>query len=160
MRVDRERRSGHRPWITASWPLVALKALGLILGLLASFGRAQDITWWNLGFDARIHQFDTLGSPELYILGTQPLCTELPGLSSGQQKLCQLYQDHMAPIGDGARLGIEECRYQFSSRRWNCSTAETGSVFGRVTAIGEFDFYLSGVPFFSLLLVERRLHRG
>ena len=91
----------------------------------------------NLGFDARIHQFDTLGSPELYILGTQPLCTELPGLSSGQQKLCQLYQDHMAPIGDGARLGIEECRYQFSSRRWNCSTAETGSVFGRVTAIGE-----------------------
>ena len=63
----------------------------------------------NLGFDSRIHQFETLSSPELFILGTQPLCAELPGLSSGQQKLCQLYQDHMGPIGEGARLGIEEC---------------------------------------------------
>lgn len=55
-----------------------------------------------------------------------------------QRKLCQLYQDHMSYIGDGARTGIKECQYQFKQRRWNCSTVDSTSVFGRVMHIGEF----------------------
>lgn len=57
----------------------------------------------------------------------------------GQRKLCQLYQDHMTYIGDGAKTGIKECQYQFRQRRWNCSTVDNTSVFGRVMQIGKFN---------------------
>lgn len=40
-------------------------------------------------------------------------------------------------IGDGAKTGIKECQYQFRQRRWNCSTVDNSSVFGRVMQIGE-----------------------
>lgn len=59
-------------------------------------------------------------------------------LLQGQRKLCQLYQDHIVHIGEGARMGIKECQYQFRQRRWNCSTVDNSSVFGRVMQIGEF----------------------
>ncbi|KAK3540511.1 hypothetical protein QTP70_032467 [Hemibagrus guttatus] len=74
--------------------------------------------------------------PEAYIIGAQPLCSQLAGLSKGQKKLCQLYQDHMQYIGEGAKTGIRECQYQFRHRRWNCSTVDNSSVFGRVMQIG------------------------
>lgn len=50
----------------------------------------------------------------------------------------------MMYIGDGAKTGIKECQYQFRNRRWNCSTVDNSSVFGRVMQIGEFYlfFYL------------------
>lgn len=75
--------------------------------------------------------------PEAYIIGAQPLCSQLVGLSKGQKKLCQLYQDHMQYIGEGAKTGIRECQYQFRHRRWNCSTVDNSSVFGRVMQIGK-----------------------
>lgn len=75
--------------------------------------------------------------PEAYIIGAQPLCSQLVGLSQGQKKLCQLYQDHMQYIGEGAKTGIRECQHQFRHRRWNCSTVDNSSVFGRVMQIGK-----------------------
>lgn len=75
--------------------------------------------------------------PEMFIIGAQPLCSQLPGLSPGQRKLCQLYQEHMVYIGEGAKMGIKECQYQFRQRRWNCSTVDDTSVFGRVMQIGK-----------------------
>uniref|UniRef100_A0A8C4SXY7 Protein Wnt n=1 Tax=Erpetoichthys calabaricus TaxID=27687 RepID=A0A8C4SXY7_ERPCA len=74
--------------------------------------------------------------PEMYIIGAQPLCSQLTGLSQGQRKLCQLYQDHMVYIGEGAKMGIKECQFQFRQRRWNCSTVDNTSVFGRIMQIG------------------------
>ncbi|KAB0390670.1 hypothetical protein E2I00_018830 [Balaenoptera physalus] len=41
----------------------------------------------------------------------------------------------MAYIGEGARTGIRECQHQFRQRRWNCSTVDDASVFGRVMQI-------------------------
>lgn len=75
--------------------------------------------------------------PEMFIIGAQPVCSQLPGLSPGQRKLCQLYQEHMAYIGEGAKTGIKECQHQFRHRRWNCSTVGDSSVFGRVMQIGK-----------------------
>ena len=75
--------------------------------------------------------------PEVFIIGAQPVCSQLPGLSPGQRKLCQLYQEHMAYIGEGAKTGIKECQYQFRQRRWNCSIVDNTSVFGRVMQIGK-----------------------
>ncbi|XP_063952373.1 protein Wnt-5b-like [Lytechinus pictus] len=114
----------------------ALILLWTFVGILSpSFTRAQDTTWINLGLDTRVQQFDAFRNPELFILGTQPLCSELLGLSPGQQKLCQLYQDHMAPIGEGAKMSIDECQNQFTNRRWNCSTVDSRNVFGKVLSI-------------------------
>ncbi|KAK2899095.1 hypothetical protein Q8A67_010513 [Cirrhinus molitorella] len=86
-------------------------------------------SWWSLAMNPLL-------IPEAYIIGGQPLCSQLAGLSKGQKKLCQLYQDHMHFIGEGAKTGIRECQYQFRNRRWNCSTVDNTSVFGRVMQIG------------------------
>jgi len=81
---------------------------------------------------------------------SSPLCARLPGLSPGQRRFCQLYEDHMPAVGRGIKLAVAECQRQFRFRRWNCSTtptAQTGnanvtsSLFGRVTDIGQFGIY-------------------
>lgn len=43
----------------------------------------------------------------------------------------------MSYIGEGAKTGIRECQHQFRQRRWNCSTVDDASVFGRVMQIGK-----------------------
>lgn len=95
--------------------------------------------WWSvhLSYFLRSLAMNPIQRPEMYIIGAQPLCSQLTGLSQGQRKLCQLYQDHMVYIGEGAKTGIKECQYQFRQRRWNCSTVDNTSVFGRVMQIGE-----------------------
>ncbi|XP_032822448.1 protein Wnt-5b-like [Petromyzon marinus] len=112
-------------------PLLLLLPAFLVLLLLLLCHRAcvDASEWWSLAMNP-------LQRPELYLLGAQPLCSQLVGLSQGQRKLCQLYQDHVVHIGDGARLAIRECQHQFRNRRWNCSTADSDSVFGRLTQIG------------------------
>ncbi|XP_069499747.1 protein Wnt-5a isoform X2 [Ambystoma mexicanum] len=102
-------------------------ALALLCALLQVDIEAS--SWWSLAMNP-------VQIPEAYIVGAQPLCSQLPGLSPGQKKLCQLYQDHMPYIGEGAKTGIKECQYQFRHRRWNCSTVDNASVFGRVMQIG------------------------
>ena len=75
------------------------------------------------------------GRHQLYVLGSgsvTPACLRIGGLSPRQTKFCQLYPDHMASIGRGARMAIAECQWQFRYRRWNCSTVEDNSVFGPV----------------------------
>lgn len=76
-----------------------------------------------------------------------PVCSQIPGLSPGQAKLCHLYQDHMAGVGRGARAGIDECQWQFRHRRWNCSITQDSTVFGPIMKIGKTFIYL----FFLLL---------
>jgi len=75
------------------------------------------------------------GHQQLYVLGSRsvtPACLRTGGLSPRQTKFCQLYPDHMASVGRGARMAIAECQWQFRNRRWNCSTVNDNSVFGPV----------------------------
>ncbi|CAM2097721.1 unnamed protein product [Caretta caretta] len=106
-------------------------SLLLTLALLCSCTQllADANSWWSLAMNP-------VQRPEMYIIGAQPVCSQLPGLSPGQRKLCQLYQEHMVYIGEGAKNAIKECQYQFRQRRWNCSTVDNVSVFGRVMKIG------------------------
>ncbi|XP_023666199.1 protein Wnt-5b isoform X2 [Paramormyrops kingsleyae] len=103
--------------------------LVLVLSACSSRLMVDANSWWSLAMNP-------IQRPEMYIIGAQPLCSQLTGLSQGQRKLCQLYQDHMVYIGEGAKTGIKECQYQFKNRRWNCSTVDNTSVFGRVMQIG------------------------
>uniref|UniRef100_A0A4W2BMF6 Protein Wnt n=1 Tax=Bos indicus x Bos taurus TaxID=30522 RepID=A0A4W2BMF6_BOBOX len=104
----------------------------MALAIFLSFAQVviEANSWWSLGMNNPVQM------SEVYIIGAQPLCSQLAGLSQGQKKLCHLYQDHMQYIGEGAKTGIKECQYQFRHRRWNCSTVDNTSVFGRVMQIG------------------------
>ena len=67
------------------------------------------------------------------------LCDNIPGLVGKQRRLCRVHPDVMVSLGKGARLGVEECQYQFRAQRWNCSTLERdASVFGKVMLKGIF----------------------
>ncbi|KAJ9598823.1 hypothetical protein L9F63_026641, partial [Diploptera punctata] len=87
---------------------------------------AQDRRLWRSRQSAEVVR---LPQPQ-YLIGAKPLCSQIKGLSPGQSKLCQLYQDHMGPVGRGVRMGITECQWQFITRRWNCSTVHNNTVFG------------------------------
>ncbi|XP_038628749.1 protein Wnt-5a [Tachyglossus aculeatus] len=108
------------------------KCFLVALAIFSSFTQVviEASSWWSLGMNNPVQM------SEVYIIGAQPLCSQLAGLSQGQKKLCHLYQDHMQYIGEGAKTGIKECQYQFRHRRWNCSTVDNTSVFGRVMQIG------------------------
>jgi len=83
------------------------------------------------------------GGNQLFVLGGQsvtPACLRAGGLSPRQTKFCQLYPDHMASVGRGARVAITECQWQFRHRRWNCSTVNDNSVFGPVIDRGMLSF--------------------
>jgi len=125
------------------WYLV----LGVCLSVVVEPGCAVKHlgSWMNIGMQG----YSVIAQPEQYkkqykegkystysTLETSPnICTKINGLSSGQQKLCMLYTDHMLHVGRGARSGIGECQYQFRNRRWNCSTVEDTTVFGPVLSI-------------------------
>ena len=86
--------------------------------------------------------------------GGAALCSRLGGLSRGQRRFWQLYDDHMPSVARAARLAVAECQRQFRYRRWNCSTVpqqqqQTGSanvtsssLFGHVTDIGLLTFVI------------------
>ncbi|XP_077983929.1 protein Wnt-5b-like [Glandiceps talaboti] len=106
----------------------------IILVILTTLQRISDgQTWWQLGLQPQL--FESWSKIGIISSSIHSQCNELTGLSEGQVKLCQLYQDHMKSISNGAKTGIDECQNQFSKRRWNCSTVDDQTVFGRVMSI-------------------------
>ena len=74
----------------------------------------------------------------LHTLGARVLCNTIPGLVGRQKRLCRMHPDLMLPLGEGARMGVEECQHHFRDQRWNCSTVNRdASLFGRVMLRGE-----------------------
>ncbi|XP_064606530.1 protein Wnt-7b-like isoform X2 [Liolophura sinensis] len=70
-------------------------------------------------------------------LGANIICNKIPGLAPKQRTICQSRPDAIVAIGEGAKLGISECQYQFRNKRWNCSNIGSGdSMFGHVHLVG------------------------
>lgn len=88
-------------------------------------------------FRSPMAQLSLHENPEIYFLAVKPLCSQLPGLSPGQTRVCELFMDHMPAVAIGARQAIEECQFQFHTRRWNCSTPYGSGVFGPEHKLGE-----------------------
>ncbi|XP_061437335.1 protein Wnt-7b-like, partial [Lethenteron reissneri] len=63
--------------------------------------------------------------------GANIICGKIPGLSPRQRALCRSRPDAMVVVGEGARLGIGECRHQFRFSRWNCLALGEETVFGQ-----------------------------
>lgn len=72
---------------------------------------------------------------ELMHADRTPGCEFIPGLSSGQSRLCHLYHDHMNVVAQGAQQALVECKHQFQHMRWNCSLEDNVNVFGPVVQI-------------------------
>lgn len=65
-------------------------------------------------------------------------CDNSPYLEPRQRELCAKEKKLIDVIGAGASMGIEECKYQFRGRRWNCTTFNSTDVFGNVIKISKF----------------------
>ncbi|XP_077487855.1 wnt oncogene analog 2 isoform X2 [Amblyomma americanum] len=65
------------------------------------------------------------------------ICDRIRGLTAAQRRFCAARPDVMVAVGEGALLGLAECRRQFRHRRWNCSdTGAYESGFGQLFTVG------------------------
>jgi len=124
-----------------------MKKLYLFVGIFVAVVSVNTVlavknlgTWMSIGLQGYsvIDNPDQFNSEDQYNTiadNSRSMCRRIKGLSSGQEKLCLLYTDHMLHVGRGARSGIGECQYQFRNRRWNCSTVDDSTVFGPVLSI-------------------------
>nr|CDI40108.1 WNTA protein [Euperipatoides kanangrensis] len=87
-------------------------------------------TWWLLGTPAAYQS--TL---ELKPTNYKKHCKDLNYLEERQKEICGWSQNILKTIGKGAMMGIEECQNQFRTRRWNCTTFNTTTVFGGILQI-------------------------
>ena len=71
-------------------------------------------------------------------LGANIICNKIPGLAPKQRNICGTRPDAIVAIGEGAKLGMAECRYQFQNFRWNCTLTDSDvSMFGYEKLGGE-----------------------
>ncbi|XP_020280987.1 protein Wnt-7b isoform X2 [Pseudomyrmex gracilis] len=68
------------------------------------------------------------------------VCSRISGLTRSQRELCRKAPYTMPAVGEGAALGLRECRHQFRHHRWNCSHVQVqlsnDQVFGHVVVVG------------------------
>ncbi|KAI4472643.1 hypothetical protein M0802_016619, partial [Mischocyttarus mexicanus] len=69
------------------------------------------------------------------------VCGRIPGLAKSQREQCRKAPHAMPAVGEGAELGLRECRHQFRHHRWNCSNVANDQVFGHVVVVGEHLIY-------------------
>ena len=75
-------------------------------------------------------------------VATEESCEQLKGLINRQKQVCRRNVEIMDSVKKGAGKAIEECQFQFTNRRWNCSTVDENSIFGNVLNQGKAFCYL------------------
>ncbi|XP_045216271.1 protein Wnt-4-like [Mercenaria mercenaria] len=91
-------------------------------------------SWWYLGVlgtSASLSR-DTRQTSSVSV---NEMCNNSPYLEPRQRELCAKEKRLIDVISAGASMGIEECKHQFSGRRWNCTTFNNTDVFGNVIKI-------------------------
>ncbi len=81
-----------------------------------------------LGLASSAYQ-TTLTSPKINF---KSKCSKIAVFAPRQREICTKSKNVLDIISKGASMGIEECKNQFIDRRWNCTTFNTTSVFGKV----------------------------
>uniref|UniRef100_T1JPJ6 Protein Wnt n=1 Tax=Strigamia maritima TaxID=126957 RepID=T1JPJ6_STRMM len=99
--------------------------------ILVCLVKASSANWWLLGMPSTYQS--TL---ELKATNYKQHCSKLHYLVKRQRELCDLSENVLKSVGNGAKMGIDECQYQFRMSRWNCSTfSDSPSVFGGMLKI-------------------------
>ncbi|XP_053985646.1 protein Wnt-2b-A-like [Hylaeus anthracinus] len=80
------------------------------------------------------------------------VCGRIPGLAKSQREQCRKAPHAMPAVGEGAELGLRECRHQFRHHRWNCSHVANDQVFGHVVVVGKDCPVTAASPLFIMLL--------
>lgn len=66
-------------------------------------------------------------------------CHKLRYQVKENRDLCVLSHRALQTVSRGAKLGIDECQFQFRASRWNCTTfTNIPSVFGGVLNVSEY----------------------
>ena len=63
-------------------------------------------------------------------------CKRLPGLTEKQVRWCKSHHVFMQPIVSGTKLGLDECKRRFETRRWSCPIGQPDN-FGKALATGK-----------------------
>ncbi|XP_032235280.2 protein Wnt-7b isoform X8 [Nematostella vectensis] len=75
------------------------------------------------------------GSKKLFVdsvaIPPSIICTRIQPLSAKQMRFCEDKPGTMVSISQGYDLGVEECKYQFRNKRWNCSLLGEERPFGQ-----------------------------
>ena len=62
-------------------------------------------------------------------MGTPSICDQLASsLDTKQIQFCKKHPGFMTSVQTGATRAIDECKFQFRTRRWNCSTLDDDDV--------------------------------
>ncbi|KAH3837426.1 protein Wnt-4-like [Dreissena polymorpha] len=101
----------------------------LLVVLVVEQARAS---WWYLGV---LGTSGSLSRDTRQISDPAAACDNSPYLDATQRELCRKEKRLLDVIGAGASMGIEECKFQFKGRRWNCTTFNNTDVFGNVIKI-------------------------
>ncbi|XP_033728481.1 protein Wnt-1-like isoform X2 [Pecten maximus] len=113
--------------------------LFIILVLTAAFHFGQGkktklkgTKWWTLA---------NIGQPSNDLHSNTQLYNNpsLLPLTKRQRRLVTKNPGTILALMTGARMAIEECKYQFRNRRWNCPTMDVGnggSIFGKILQRG------------------------
>lgn len=78
------------------------------------------------------------------------VCGRIPGLAKSQREQCRKAPHAMPAVGEGAELGLRECRHQFRHHRWNCSHVANDQVFGHVVVVGKDCPVTAACPLFII----------
>ncbi|XP_014277212.1 protein Wnt-4 [Halyomorpha halys] len=100
--------------------------------LFLAIAPAAASNWWILG----LYDRDQPTNEGHSLIGYKEKCHSYNFLIEKQKELCSLDEDIIEVLRSGMRMAIQECQYQFSMIRWNCSTFDDSpSIFGAITKI-------------------------
>ncbi|CAG5128215.1 unnamed protein product, partial [Candidula unifasciata] len=57
-------------------------------------------------------------------MDSNSICKKTRRLAGIQKTICKREPEIVAEVAKGAKIALMECKYQFRSRRWNCTTAK------------------------------------
>lgn len=110
-----------------------LNSLLIMLILLIWYGegkktKLKGIRWWTLA---------NIGKPSNDLRSNTQLYNSpsLLPLTKKQRKLVTKHPGTISALQNGARMAIDECKFQFRNRRWNCPTQDVGNggpIFGKI----------------------------
>lgn len=100
-------------------PFIVSPTVNIVLTTLLLLRTVSAIQWLALSRASSVAAGGTA------LLGTPSICDQLADtLDAKQVQFCKKHPGFMVSVQTGASRAIDECKFQFRTRRWNCSTLD------------------------------------